>query len=712
MVLYVVYFRADFVEICKIILFTINILRKILYVLNEGFSLEEMMAGTKPENTTKKAMPKKYDASDIVVLEGLEAVRLRPGMYIGTTGVNGLHHLLWEIVDNSVDEALNGYADTIHVVLNNDGSVSVEDNGRGMPIDKHPKYKKSGVELIFTQLHAGGKFDNKEYEFSGGLHGVGAAVVNALSDWLEVEVCREKKVYSQRYEKIVSPRKIQSGIPKGDLECIGTTKKRGTKVTFKPDATVFETVEFNHDTIAKRLRELAYLTKGVTFTFTDMQRVDENGEPFFEKFYFKGGLVDFVKSINEHNTKRSEKVIYVEAVDADKKFQVQVAIQYTDKPEDDIVSYVNNIPTHEGGTHETGFKLAFTKAMNEFVKKNNLLKAKDTPPSGDDYRDGMSAVISVRMQDMQFEGQTKTKLGNPEVKGWVDSLVYEQLNIFFAEKKNKELGTMIFKLAVSSSKMRNEEKKFKEALRAKNSMAGKVLVGKLASCSGKDYSRNELFIVEGDSAGGSTKQGRDPKFQAVLPLRGKPLNTLKSSGTSILANEEIQTIIYALGTDFDRNFDIKNLKYDKIIILADADHDGEHIRCLLLTFFYQHMRPLVEQGHVYLGMPPLYKVEQKKTGFKKYAYNDNELENILSEVKGSYHLQRYKGLGEMNYDQLRDTTLKPGSRTLTRVTIDDVEAATKTVSLWMGDDAKARQTYINANANFNKVDTFKTKFGG
>lgn len=678
----------------------------------QNLSLEEMMAGTKPENTTKKAMPKKYDASDIVVLEGLEAVRLRPGMYIGTTGVNGLHHLLWEIVDNSVDEALNGYADTIHVVLNNDGSVSVEDNGRGMPIDKHPKYKKSGVELIFTQLHAGGKFDNKEYEFSGGLHGVGAAVVNALSDWLEVEVCREKKVYLQRYEKIVSPRKIQSGIPKGDLECIGTTKKRGTKVTFKPDATVFETVEFNHDTIAKRLRELAYLTKGVTFTFTDMQRVDENGEPFFEKFYFKGGLVDFVKSINEHNTKRSEKVIYVEALDADKKFQVQVAIQYTDKPEDEIISYVNNIPTHEGGTHETGFKLAFTKAMNEFVKKNNLLKAKDTPPSGDDYRDGMSAVISVRMQDMQFEGQTKTKLGNPEVKGWVDSLVYEQLNIFFTEKKNKELGTMIFKLAVSSSKMRNEEKKFKEALRAKNSMAGKVLVGKLASCSGKDYSRNELFIVEGDSAGGSTKQGRDPKFQAVLPLRGKPLNTLKSSGTSILANEEIQTIIYALGTDFDRNFDIKNLKYDKIIILADADHDGEHIRCLLLTFFYQHMRPLVEQGHVYLGMPPLYKVEQKKTGFKKYAYNDNELENILSEVKGSYHLQRYKGLGEMNYDQLRDTTLKPGSRTLTRVTIDDIEAATKTVSLWMGDDAKARQTYINANANFNKVDTFMTKFGG
>ena len=671
------------------------------------------MENNKTENLKSKVAVKKYDASDIVVLEGLEAVRLRPGMYIGTTGVNGLHHLLWEIVDNSVDEALNGYADTIHVTLNADGSISVEDNGRGMPVDKHPKYKKSGVELIFTQLHAGGKFDNKEYEFSGGLHGVGASVVNALSDWLEVEVCRDKKVYFQRYEKVVTGRKVKSGIPQGDLAQIGTTKKRGTKTTFKPDATVFETVEFNHDTISKRLKELAYLTKGVTFIFTDNNVIsEEDGLPVTETYFYKGGIIDFVKNVNEDRTRRSEKVIYVEAKDTAQKFQVQVAIQYTDKPEDEIISYVNNIPTHEGGTHETGFKLGFTKAVNEFVKRNNLLKAKDVPPSGDDYRDGMTAVISVRMQNMQFEGQTKTKLGNPEVKGWVDSMVYEQLSLYFAEKKNKDIGTMIFKIGVSTSKMRTEEKKFKEAIRSKNSMTGQMLTGKLSSCSGRNAAINEIFIVEGDSAGGSAKKGRNRTFQAVLPLRGKPLNTEKCTRTALLQNEEIRTIIYALGTDFDNSFNIKNLKYDKIIILADADHDGEHIRCLLLTFFYMHMRPLIDEGHVYLGMPPLYKVEQKKTGLLRYAYNDAELENILKEVKGQYSLQRYKGLGEMNFDQLWDTTLNPKTRTLTRVTIDDVKNANAMVSLWMGSDAEVRQTYINENANFNKEDSFKTKFGG
>ncbi len=669
-------------------------------------------------NSTKP-MAKKYDAADLVVLEGLEAVRLRPGMYIGTTGVNGLHHLLWEIVDNSVDEALNGYADTINVVLNEDGSISVEDNGRGMPIDKHPKYKKSGVEIIFTMLHAGGKFDNKEYEFSGGLHGVGASVVNALSNWLEVEVCRDKKLYFQRYEKEVKGKKIRSGIPQGDLECIGTTKKRGTKTTFKPDETVFDTVEFNHDTISKRLKELAFLTKGVTFTFTDMMQKNAEGEPSYEKYYFKGGLVDFVKNVNEPYEKRSEKVIYLEAKDVEKKFQIQVAIQYTSEPDrSEIISYVNNIPTHEGGTHETGFKTAFAKSINEFVKNNNLSKGKDKVlPSGDDYRDGMTAIISVRMQNMQFEGQTKTKLGNPEVTGLVYSLVYEQLNLFLAEKRNRDLGVMIYKIGVSTSKMRSEEKKFKEQLRSnRKDSSGQILSGKLASCIGRDYSRNEIFIVEGDSAGGSAKKGRNKQFQAVLPLRGKPLNTEKLTRHTILANDEFKTIIHALGTDFGAQFDISNLKYDKIIILADADHDGEHIRCLLLTFFYLHMRPLIDEGHVYLGMPPLYKVEQKGSGkkpaFLKYAYNEEELNNIKAELKGSYSIQRYKGLGEMNFDQLKITTLDPETRTLTRVTIGDVESASNTVSLWMGSDSKARQNYIQENADYNKVDNFKGNLGG
>ncbi len=672
-------------------------------------------------NPTKPTV-KKYEAADLVVLEGLEAVRLRPGMYIGTTGVNGLHHLLWEIVDNSVDEALNGHADTIQVELNEDGSISVEDNGRGMPIDKHPKYKKSGVELIFTKLHAGGKFDNKEYEFSGGLHGVGAAVVNALSDWLEVEVCRDKKVYFQRYAKEVKGKKINSGIPQGELECIGNTKKRGTKTTFKPDATVFDTVEFNHNTIAKRLKELAYLTKGVTFIFKDNTKKDEEGQSLVETYFFKGGLIDFVKAVNEPLKKREEKcgerVIYLEAKDNEKKFQIQVAIQYTDEAErSEIISYVNNIPTHEGGTHETGFKTAFAKSINEFVKKNNLLKKNKELPSGDDYREGMTAIISVRMQNMQFEGQTKTKLGNPEVNRWVNSLVYEQLNIYLAEKKNIEMGKMIYKIGDTTSKFRNDVKKVKESLRAnRKDETGKILAGKLASCIGKDYSRNEIFIVEGDSAGGSAKKGRDPKFQAVLPLRGKPLNTEKLTRTTILNNDECKTIIHALGTDFGNTFDITKLRYDKIIILADADHDGEHIRCLLLTFFYSHMRQLIEEGHVYLGMPPLYKVEQKGSGkkaaFIKYAYNEKELDEIKAELKGTYSIQRYKGLGEMNYDQLKVTTLAPETRTLTRVTIGDAQAATDTVSLWMGSDSKVRQVYIQENADFNKVDNFKANIGG
>ncbi len=653
-----------------------------------------------------------YDAKNIVVLEGLDAVRLRPGMYIGTTGAKGMHHLIWEIVDNSVDEALNGYADVIRVVIYEDGSVSVEDNGRGMPVDMHPKYKKSGVELIFTQLHAGGKFDNKEYQWSGGLHGVGASVVNALSEWLQVEVYRDKKVYTQRFEKVVEGKKVRSGIPVTALTCVGTTKKRGTKTHFKPDADVFETVDIDFRTVSQRLKELAFLTKGVTFSIEDRREKDEDGNFKFKEYCFKGGLVDFIKNIDENKTKLSEKVIYIESRDEQSKFQIQVAIQYTEGFMENIISYVNNIPTSEGGTHETGFKLAFTKAMNDYVKRNNLSKAKDPALIGDDYREGMNAVISVRMQNMQFEGQTKTKLGNPEVKGLVDSMVYEKLTEFFAEPKNKDIATMISKIGINASKVRTEEKKVKDAMRAKNAMTGQVLVGKLAACSGRNYGINELFIVEGDSAGGSAKKGRNRTFQAVLPLRGKPLNTEKANKTAMLANDEIKTIIYTLGADFDKDFNIKNLKYDKIIILADADHDGEHIRCLLLTFFYRHMRPLITEGHVYLGMPPLYKVEQKKQGEIRYAYNDQELDKMLAETKGAYTLQRYKGLGEMNFDQLWDTTLNPKTRTLTRVTVEDAAEADSMISLLMGDDAASRKEFINENANFNKVDTFKSKLGG
>lgn len=670
------------------------------------------MAKTSDKSVGASGKVQGYDAKNIVVLEGLDAVRLRPGMYIGTTGAKGMHHLIWEIVDNSVDEALNGYADTIRVVIYEDGSVSVEDNGRGMPVDMHPKYKKSGVELIFTQLHAGGKFDNKEYQWSGGLHGVGASVVNALSEWLQVEVYRDKKIYTQRFEKVIDGKKIKSGVPVTQLTQVGTTKKRGTKTHFKPDADVFETVDIDFRTVSQRLKELAFLTKGVTFSIEDRREKDEENNPKFKEYCFKGGLIDFVKNLDESKNKLSEKVVYLEARDEANKFQIQVAIQYTEGFMENIISYVNNIPTSEGGTHETGFKLAFTKAMNDYVKRHNLSKAKDPALIGDDYREGMNAVISVRMQNMQFEGQTKTKLGNPEVKGWVDSMVYDKLTEYFNEPKNKDIATMIAKIGINASKVRTEEKKVKDAMRAKNAMTGQVLVGKLAACSGRNYGINELFIVEGDSAGGSAKKGRNRTFQAVLPLRGKPLNTEKATKTAMLGNDEIKTIIYTLGADFDKDFNIKNLKYDKIIILADADHDGEHIRCLLLTFFYRHMRPLITEGHVYLGMPPLYKVEQKKQGEIKYAYNDAELDKMLAEIKGSYTLQRYKGLGEMNFDQLWDTTLNPKTRTLTRVTVEDAAEADGMISLLMGDDAAARKEFINENANFNKVDTFKSKLGG
>ena len=666
-------------------------------------------------------MPKKnevkasgYNADDIHVLEGLEPVRKRPGMYIGTTGPKGLHHLIWEIVDNAVDEVMNGFADTVEVVLYDDGSVSVKDNGRGIPVDVNKTQNMTGVDLVFTKLHAGGKFDNGGYQFSGGLHGVGASVVNALSEWLEVEVYHDKKVYYERFERVFdADGTVHSGQTVVPLKVNGKTSARGTFVRFKPDKDVFETVEFDARTIRTRVKELAFLNKGAAFIFEDRRAPDpETGEYKRFEYRYKGGLQDFVQSLNADKEKRSDKVIYIEA-GASNGLQIQIAIQYTTTFVENIISYVNNIPTTEGGTHETGFKLAFTKAMNEYIKRNKLMKDKDKDLQlvGEDYREGMTAVINLKLKEVQFEGQTKTKLGNPEVKGIVDSIVYEKLTAYFSEPKNKDIALLIAKLAINAGKIRQEEKKIKDALRSsKNSMTGKTAIGKLSNCSGRDYSRNELFIVEGDSAGGSAKKGRDRTFQAVLALRGKPLNTEKSKKTDMLQNAEINTIIYALGTDFDKDFNIKNLKFDKIIILADADHDGEHIRCLLLTFFYRYMRPLVTEGHVYLGMPPLYRVTQK--GVTRYAYNDLELDKILHETKGQYNLQRYKGLGEMNDDQLWETTLNPKTRTLTRVTVEDAAEADEMISLLMGNNADRRKEFINENANFNKFDAFQSKLGG
>lgn len=676
------------------------------------FIFTQNLGGYMPDkkNSASGLSSPKYEVEDLVVLEGLEAIRLRPGMYIGTTGSKGLHHILWEIVDNAMDEAANGYADTIEVVIYEDGSVSVEDNGRGIPVDIHPKYKVSGVELVYTKLHSGGKFDNKEYKFSGGLHGVGSAVTNALSKWCKVQVFRDKKEYFQEFHSFKDGKVFKSGVPVKSIVCVGATKKRGTKVTFLPDLDVFDGVFLDRQIIKRRMRELAYLNRGVRLVFEDRREKTEQDEFYRSDYYFKGGIADFVKNLNETKNTLFDKVIYIEG--QSENFELELAIQYNDTPVETIISYVNNIPTTEGGTHETGFKQAFTKSMNDYVKKNNLLKAKDPPLIGDDFREGITAVFSIKMQNIQFEGQTKTKLGNPEVKGIVESILNEKLSIFLEDTKNKDIAAIIAKVGINAGKVRDAEKKTKDAMRAKNSMSGQALAGKFSSCSGRNPAINELFIVEGESAGGSARKGRDRSFQAVLPLRGKPLNTETAKKHEMLSNEEIKTLIFAIGADFDKDFNIDNLKYEKIIILADADHDGEHIRSLLLTFFYRHMRQLLQNGHIYFGMPPLYKIE--KRGVVQYAYDDLELDIILADNKGKekYKLQRYKGLGEMSDVQLWDTTLNPKTRTLMRITVEDVAEADKMLSTWMGNNAQARKDYINENANFNKIDKFAEKIGG
>lgn len=644
-------------------------------------------------------MSKSYEAKDIQVLEGLDAVRMRPGMYIGTTGRNGLHHLLWEIVDNAVDEATNGFADHIEITLHKDGSVTVSDNGRGIPVDEHPQLKISGVEVVFTQLHAGGKFNNDNYAYSGGLHGVGASVTNALSTWLTVNVCKNGYEYVQHFHSPVDPatNKVLSGVPMDKLTQVGKTNKHGSTITFLADSRVFKNIQMDYEVIHKRIKELAFLNKGITFVLTDERKDDDDGNIKTETFCYEGGLKDFVQYLNENKAPLHIKPLYWSG--QNDVLQLEFAFQYTSNYTENLISYVNNIPTGEGGMHETGLKTAMTKVMNDYARGRNLLKAKDENLIGEDFREGITLVMSVKMANVQFEGQTKTKLGNVEARIACEALATEAFNQLLSD--NVGTAETIIKKSIASAKVREAARKAKEVTRQKNSIFNSTLVGKLASCTGRDASKNELFIVEGDSAGGSAKQARNRRFQAILPLRGKPLNAERKRIDQVLANEEIRSLISALDTGIgEEDFNIDDLKYDKIIILSDADQDGAHIRAILLTFFFRYMRQLITDGHVYIGMPPLYKISKKDK--VRYAYDDFELQSIVQEFGRGYDLQRYKGLGEMNAEQLWETTMNPATRTLMRVTIEDFSEAERMVTTLMGDQIDARKAYITENADFNK----------
>lgn len=655
-------------------------------------------------------MTNHYDARNIQVLEGLDAVRMRPGMYIGSTGSRGLHHMLWEIVDNSIDEAMAGFATRVDVTLGRDGSVTVQDNGRGMPVDIHPTMGVSGVEVIYTKLHAGGKFNSENYAYSGGLHGVGASVVNALSRWVEVDVCRDFQHWHIRFESAwdEKEKKIVAGRATGPLTLVGNTRERGSRVRFLPDDRVFETVTFNAETVARRLRELAYLNRGLTITFLDEREPvdDGNGEakaPEREVYRFDGGLVDYVRYLNADKTPLHEEPIYLAGQREDVIFRV--AIQYTDSYTENVFSYVNNIPTAEGGTHETGFKAAYTKVMNDFARRLGVLRDKDANLSGDDFREGMTAVMLAMVKNPQFEGQTKGKLGNTEVRPLVEAILTQQLTAYFEDLKHQELAQQIIEKAVRAAKVREAARKARDVARTRSALEAAPLVGKLSSCTGRKPEQNELFIVEGDSAGGSAKQGRDRRFQAILPLRGKPLNAEKKRLDQVLGNEEFRSIITALGTNIDENFSLAGLKYNKVIILSDADQDGAHIRAILLTFFYRYMKELITEGHVYIGMPPLYKVQR---GNKvQYAYDDAELRKLTRGQTKGYTLQRYKGLGEMNPEQLWQTTMDPEQRKLMRVSIEDAAQAERLVTILMGDKVEPRRQYISQHANFNREDRFE-----
>ena len=728
------------------------------YVKSKG---RESMAKEVKETT------KQYDSKDIEVLEGLEAVRMRPGMYIGSTGEQGLHHILWEIVDNAVDEASNGHANKIKVILHADGSASVEDNGRGIPTDIHPKEKVSGVQLVFTKLHAGGKFGQGNYEFSGGLHGVGASVTNALSEWLTVEVYRNKRVYKMSFHSHQgtgkNKNKIISGDPDGPLEDTGIkTNRKGTCVRFKPDARVFPETDFKLETVEERLQQLAFLNRNVEITLIDerismaeMQRAraafggdgaEENAteieregifapldeqdeqtdifsmdsqqslfaevdevtlasEPYRAVFRYEGGISDYVKNLTDGDKTLYAQPIYYQTVKND--ILVEFALQHTDGYGQTVVSFVNNIKTSDGGYHEIGLKSGLTRVFNDYARSSGILKEKDANLQGDDFGDGMKVVLAVKIGVVEFVGQTKDKLGNTEAKTAVESAVIEGFNEFKNVRGYKKTMDEIVKKAQGAARSRMAAKEAIDNARKTRKIDGLNLVGKLAGCSGKKAELNEMFIVEGDSAGGTAKQARVRQFQSILPLRGKPLNVEKKKLAQILENEEIRTMISAIGAGIDPDFKLDKINYHKVIILSDADQDGMHIRCILLTFFFRYMRPLVEAGHVYIGMPPLYKVY--KGDKVEYAYDDKELNQKIEKIGKGYQLQRYKGLGEMSAEQLWETTMDPATRNLTQVTIEDAVKAERMITTLMGDKVEGRKEFLAKYANFNKRDAFMDK---
>lgn len=646
----------------------------------------------------KSKVPADYSASNIQVLEGLEAVRKRPAMYIGDVGIKGLHHLVWEVVDNSIDEALAGYCDQIVVNVHEDNSISVEDNGRGIPTDIHEKEKRSALEVVMTVLHAGGKFDKNTYKVSGGLHGVGVSCVNALSQNLKATVYREGKIFEQEYER---------GHPMYSVRVIGESDKRGTTVHFKPDSEIFSVLEYNYETIASRLRELSFLNPGIKILLKDYREIDEKGEPRNDMFFSEGGLREFVDYIDATREKLIPQPIFIE--NDKSEIPVQVALSYNTSFTENLVSYVNNINTHEGGTHVAGFRRALTRTLKNYADKSGLLEKVKIEISGDDFREGLTAVISVKVAEPQFEGQTKTKLGNSDVMGAVDQAVGEVLQ-YFLEEHPREAKLIVSKV-ILAAQARYAARKAREMVQRKNVLTGTGLPGKLADCSSTDPGISELYLVEGDSAGGSAKQGRDRTFQAILPLRGKILNVEKAQEHKIYDNEEIKNIITALGVSFGTSEDEKalnldKLRYHKVIIMTDADVDGSHIRTLILTFFFRYMRELIEQGYVYIALPPLYLVKKGKE--ERYCWTEEERELYVKELGGgkdeSVNVQRYKGLGEMNPEQLWTTTMDPARRTLKQVSIESAAEADHLFSMLMGDEVAPRREFIEKNAKYARVD--------